>query len=180
MYKRILLFFLILWFGTVNVACREEKAPESVLEETKAGKEEQETVAEEICVYVCGAVHRQGVYTLPAGSRVYEAVEAAGGFAEHADLEAVNQAEILEDEMQLTIPTKQGGKEGEEAKDGKVNLNTATKEELMSLSGVGEAKADSIIRYREQQGQFRRIEDIMLISGIKEGLFQKIKDFIKV
>lgn len=180
MSKRILLFFLILWCGTVSVACREEKSPSSVLEETGGTETEKGNEEATICVYVCGAVKNQGVYDLSAGSRVYEAVEAAGGFEENADREAVNQAEVLEDGMQLTIPTKQEGKEAEEAKDDKVNLNTATKEELMSLSGVGEAKADSIINYREQQGKFKRIEDIMLISGIKEGLFRKIKDFIKV
>ena len=181
MYKRVLLFFLMLLCGTINVACKEAKAPSSVLEETKEREREQETAEETICVYVCGAVKKQGVYHLPAGSRVYEAIAAAGGFGKNAAREAVNQAERLEDGMQLTIPTRQGEKEAEkETEDGKVNLNTATKEELMSLSGVGEAKAESIINYREQQGKFKKIEDIMLISGIKEGLFQKIKDYIKV
>lgn len=180
MSKRIFLFFLILWLGTVNVGCQEEKTPSSVLEETEGTEKEQETDAEKICVYVCGAVKSRGVYMLPAGSRVYEAVEAAGGFAKGADQEALNQAEILEDEMQLTIPTKEETKNAKEAKDGKVNLNTASKEELMSLGGVGEAKADSIIRYREENGKFKKIEDIMQISGIKEGLFQKIKNDIKV
>ena len=80
--------------------------------------------------------------------------------------------------MQVFVPTKGEGNEGTES--GKVNINMATKEELMTLSGIGESKADSIIQYREQQGKFQNIEDIMNISGIKDGLFQKIKDYITV
>lgn len=174
---------------------------ESVLEQDleKQDLEEEETVSEEtkdsktqnIYVFVCGAVKQEGVYELPKGSRVYEAVEKAGGFQEDAVTEYINQAEILQDEMQIYIPTQKELESGEleplqknlQEKGqgtGKININTATKEELMTLPGVGQAKADSIIKYRETSGKFKKIEDIMLISGIKEGLFEKIKNSITI
>ena len=134
----------------------------------------------EIFVYVCGAVACEGVYQLPAGSRIYEAIEMAGGFREDAATTQVNQAEVLQDEAKVYVPTIAEIISSEAEGDGKVNLNKATKEELMSLPGVGESRADSIIQYRNENGGFKSIEEIMQISGIKEGLFEKIKDFIKI
>ena len=147
-----------------------------------------------VYVYICGEVAAPGVYELSGDSRIYEAVDAAGGFTENAARESVNLASKVSDGMQITIYNKeeaaslpagsgsavgntgQGGTSGS----GLVNLNTATKEELMTLKGIGEAKAEDIIRYREKSGGFKKIEDIMKISGIKEAGFQKIKDNITV
>ena len=147
-----------------------------------------------VYVYICGEVVAPGVYELSEDSRIYEAVDAAGGFTENAARESVNLASKVSDGMQITIYNKeeaaslpagsgsavgnagQGGTSGS----GLVNLNTATKEELMTLKGIGEAKAEDIIRYREKSGGFKKIEDIMKISGIKEAGFQKIKDNITV
>ena len=120
------------------------------------------------------------MYELPVGSRVFEAVQMAGGFLEDAAVSHINQAEVLEDETRLYIPTMNEMIEAESHSDDEVNINTAAKEELMTLPGVGEAKAELIIQYREEHGTFQKIEDIMNISGIKEGLFGKIKDYIKV
>ena len=158
-----------------------------------------------IVVHVCGAVNREGVYTLDAGSRVYEAVAAAGGFAQGADEAYINQAEILTDGVRLRIPTREeteaaasltaeaqapvpdvlvggaaaqtdtGGMAG-----GKININTADAETLCRLPGVGESTAAKIIAWRDANGGFSRIEDIMQVSGIKEKLFAKIKDDITV
>ncbi len=133
-----------------------------------------------IYVYVCGAVMEEGVYELPSGSRVYEAILEAGGFAEDAAVAEVNQAAVLEDEAKLYVPTLTELAFEQSKQDGKVNLNTATKESLMTLPGVGESKAELIIQYREEHGGFQKIEDIMNISGIKEGLFEKIKNYIKI
>ena len=137
-----------------------------------------------IYVYVCGAVIQTGVYELPQDSRVYEVIEKAGGFAENADISGINQAALLQDEEQIYVPAvgeleQTSQNEGEE-KSGKINLNTSTKEELMTLPGIGESKADSIIKYREEQGKFQSIEDIKQIEGIKDGVFQKIEDLITV
>ena len=145
-------------------------------EEAKSSKETNA----DIYVYVCGAVVQEGVYKLPAGSRIYEAVEMAGGFREDAATAEVNQAEVLQDEARVYVPTFAEVVAGEAENDGKINLNKATKEELMTLPGVGASRAESIIQYRNENGGFKSIDEIMLISGIKEGLFEKIKDLIKV
>ena len=133
-----------------------------------------------IFVYVCGAVKQEGVYELPAGSRVYEALELAGGFREDAATTEMNQAEVLTDAMKIYVPTVEEMQKRQSEGNGKVNINQASKEELMTLPGVGESKAESILRYREENGRFQNIEEIMEISGIKEGLFEQIKDLIQV
>ncbi len=175
-----IIFLMILMLSGLT-ACDSAKGEAISLETVDA----QEETAEEgnsgdIFVYVCGAVNQAGVYKLPAGSRVYEAVELAGGFREDAATTEVNQAEVLQDEARIYIPTFAETISEEAENDGKINLNKATKEELMTLPGVGEAKAESIIEYRNENGGFKSIEEIMQISGIKEGLFEKIKDLIKV
>jgi len=166
--------------------------------ETDGGTAESRAEASEIVenseksgvyVYICGEVTNPGVYELSEDSRIYEAVDAAGGFTENAARESVNLASKVSDGMQITIYNKEeaaslsaGGSSGQGGTSGSglVNLNTATKEELMTLKGIGEAKAEDIIRYREKSGGFKKIEDIMKISGIKEAGFQKIKDNITV
>lgn len=150
----------------------------------KGTSEEEETneAAEMIFVHVCGEVKQPGVYELDAGSRVYMALDAAGGMTEAAAEDVVNQAEALSDGQQLYIPSKEEymnqSVQAEGSDGGKLNINKASKEELMTLSGIGEAKADAIIRYREENGNFQSIEEIMEIEGIKEGVFQKIEDGI--
>lgn len=145
-----------------------------------------ETEEELLCIYVCGAVAEPGVYHFSAGSRIWEAIEAAGGFNEEAAQAAVNLAQPLTDGAQIWIPTQEEQEKevqqepfsGQEA--GKVNLNTASKERLMTLTGIGEARAEAILAYRQEAGPFLAIEDIMKVSGIKEAAFQKIKDDITV
>lgn len=141
-----------------------------------------------LTVYVCGAVEAPGVYHLPEGARVYEAIALAGGLRENADPEAQNQAEILTDGQMLKIWTKQevrqalenaGQNQGSGAS-GLININTASKDALMTLPGIGEAKADAIVAWRQEHGAFSEKEEIMQISGIKESVFQKIGDKICV
>ena len=146
-----------------------------------------------IFVYVCGAVLRPGVYELSEGSRVNDAVEAAGGFTEDADRNYVNLAAILSDAVKLQIPTvaevQQGRMPGEtfgaetsdtDSGNGLININRASREELTSLPGIGDATAEKIVRYRDEQGGFKSVEDIMNVSGIKEKLFSRIRDLITV
>lgn len=152
---------------------------EDIGENTEENAENIEDT-EYIFVYVCGAVNREGVYELPNGSRVYQAIEVAGGLREDANAKVVNQAEILQDEECIYVPVIGEELQITSEEDGKVNINKASKEELMSLPGVGESRADSIIKYREDVGAFQSIEDIMQVSGIKEGLFEKLKDLITV
>lgn len=141
----------------------------------------------ECVVYICGAVKRPGVYRFTGDARVCDAVEAAGGFRKKADRAAINQARPLNDGEQITIPRKgkrkaSGKGNSDKGKDGSglVNINQADLTELMTLAGIGEAKAQLIIDYRTENGSFASIEDIMKISGIKEGIYNRIKDQITV
>ncbi|MCM1258180.1 MAG: helix-hairpin-helix domain-containing protein [Roseburia sp.] len=156
----------------------ENVAKESISDIEAEDLSEDETVC---YVYVCGEVNAPGVYKLPAGSRVYEAIQLAGGLTEKADSAAVNQALFLEDGQMIQVLAQ--GEEGhtaEEEEDGRVDLNTADIQALMGIPGIGEAKAKSIIAYREQNGSFQSAEDVMKITGIKEGLYSRMKDYITV
>ena len=165
--------------------------------------------AKTLAVHICGAVSAPGVYELPAGSRIIDAVEAGGGFLPEADEACCNLAEEIVDGCQIYIMTKsESCADGQTEKkagiqtspdsdmqttdinvrsnsapaleNGLVNLNTADVAALMTLPGIGESRAKAIISYREQHGAFTKIEDIMKISGIKQAAFSKIKDKITV
>ena len=164
-----------------------------------------------VTVHVCGAVKKEGVYRLPEGSRIEDAVRAAGGFTEEADTTWLNLALRLEDAEQILVPTRDEaellrkeqigdpsfGREtdpsagtgtdraGEEVQDqgsgsaaGKININTASREELMKIPGIGEAKAQRILEYRETNGGFETIEDLMKVPGIKKASFEKMRAYI--
>lgn len=148
-----------------------------------------------IYVHICGAVEHPGVYEVGADSRVYEGIEAAGGFTEDAFGDYVNQAELMQDGQKIVIPTLEEAKEqglenqsslaaektsSSDVTQGRVNINTATESELCSISGIGAGRAAAIVKYRQTNGNFASIEDIMKVSGIKEGTYEKIKDMITV
>lgn len=160
---------------------------------TKYESGSQKAVQIRYCVvHICGAVKDPGVYTLEENSRIYQAIEKAGGFREDADSDYLNQADMITDGMKIYVPTEAEVEEsgssgawmesaGAAAADSRlVNINTAGEELLCTLPGVGSIKAKSIIAYREDNGAFQKIEDIMNVEGIKDGLFQKIKDSITV
>lgn len=171
------------------------------LSENLASAGQQETKPL-IYVHICGAVKEPGVYELEEGSRVFQAVETAGGFSEDAAADYLNMADLVADGMKLAVPTREevengdagsaygpgaltggGGSAGQGIYGGaaaRVNINTAGREELMTLKGIGEARAEDIIRYRENNGKFQKIEDIMNVSGIKDAAFEKIRDDITV
>lgn len=157
----------------------------------------QKVQSEKCFVYICGAVRSPGVYEVGQNARIYEVVEAAGGLTAEAAAESVNQArEIVDGEMVRILTQEEAAKDGlEEAgertetgvdgeaaqdSDGRIDLNLATAAELMTLSGIGQTKADSIIRYREKNGSFSSVEEIKQVEGIKEGVYNRIKDHIKV
>ena len=150
---------------------------------------------QEIFVDVCGAVNQPGVYGMDPDSRVFQAIEAAGGMTEEASGISVNQAQPLSDGQQVYVPTVQEAEEGSfvpavpettgtgesmGTEDGIVNLNTADAETLKTLSGIGDSKAQAILAYREEHGGFSSIEEIMQVPGIKESTFSMIKDKIAV
>lgn len=149
--------------------------------------------ADPVFVQVSGAVQNPGVYEVAAGSRIFEAVALAGGLTEEADLRLLNQALPVEDGQMIYVyargeaPAEALPNDGEAGNqsagskaDERINLNTASVEQLMTLPGIGQAKAEYIVSYREKHGAFEKIEDIMEIEGIKEGVFSKIEDRIKV
>ena len=175
-------------------------------------RESYGTEEKRIYVHVCGCVKNPGLYTFAAGTRAGNAVESAGGFTKKADASAVNLAAVLEDGMQLYVPSKEetassggeagnlvpGGQAGSDSRghvssggvfpeagesareEAPVNINTAGAEELMTLSGIGESRAEAILSYREENGAFSSIDDIKNVSGIGEGIFEKIKNMITV
>ena len=184
---RLWVAVLILLAGFTG--CRKKTAVyDSAAEEITTEAEETETTGEEkaasIWVYVCGEVRDPGVYELPEGSRITDAVEAAGGMTGDAAETYLNLAETLSDGQKIEVPSVEMAEALEEAAaqdtSGLVNLNRATEAELMTLSGIGESKAKEIIRYRESRGGFQKPEDLMNIPGIKEGVFHKIRDQITV
>lgn len=156
------------------------------------------TEPETICVFVCGQVVNPGVYYLAEGCRICDALVLAGGCLETADINAVNQAERLLDGSKIYIPgydedlddtqvgqvSSQNGLEHASESDESgvhcVNLNTATKDELLTIPGVGESKANAILKYRDEHGRFESVDEIKNIAGIKDGIFNQIKDYIMV
>lgn len=190
--------------------------------DTSPAQEPLSTAQEKVSVYyvhICGEINSPGVYEMEEGSRIFQVVEEAGGFTEHAASQYLNMAQVVCDGMKIVVPDQStiqsgnrfglnekgqgsalgsciilpegsgtervtglsngsGGDNG--SVKGKVNINTASKEELMTLKGIGEAKADDIIAYRDSHGGFRKIEDVMKISGIKNSAFEKIKNDITV
>ena len=142
-----------------------------------------------IFVHVCGYVKNPDVYELDDGARAIDAIKLAGGFLKDAKKDYINLAAILNDQDKLYIPSKKDISNAEFLSDngstpassnGMININTANKDELIQLSGIGSSRADDIINYRENNGNFKKIEDIMQVSGIKKAMFEKIKDKISV
>ena len=159
---------------------------------------EVENVVEEeiptMMIHIMGEVNKPGVVTLPEGARMIDAVEAAGGFTEHADINQINLVYILEDGLKIKIPTieeemyitEENGENvivEDEQREGEtlmININKAEIGELSQLQGIGEAVAQRIIDYRNENGDFEKIEDLQNVSGIGEAKFNKIKDNICV
>ena len=165
---------------------------------------------ESVYIDIGGEVKKPGVYQFDHEPRLVEVIEKAGGFTKRADSSSVNQAQTVSDGTQVIIASKSGKGGGNSSQnsgesgdgnnaagvrteqndtvddsggpgtDGKVDLNTASKEQLMSLTGIGESRAKDILSYREEKGGFQSIEDIMKVPGIKDGIFNQIKDNIKV
>jgi competence protein ComEA len=162
------------------------KSTDSVLNAGNTNEIVSNEKPKEIKVYVTGLVKSPGVYTMKDGDRIDDAIKLAGGALEGADLSNINLAEKVKDEQMIKIPkvgedNSSTGEIGDVKKaDGKININKATKEELDTLPGIGEVTAQRIIDFREQHGNFQKIEDIMNVSRIGPKLFEQIKDKITV
>ena len=155
----------------------------------EVNKEEKEESAEQdlITVDVKGAVKSPGIYDLPVGSRVHDAVQKAGGLTEEADSKSLNLAQKISDEALVYVPTK-----GEEAasqqvasgttpstsKEKKINLNKASLEELKQVKGLGGKRAQDIIDHREANGKFKSVDELKKVSGIGAKTIEKLKDYV--
>ncbi len=139
---------------------------------------------------MCGEVQQEGVYELPEDARVNDALQMAGGFSKAASKDAVNLAERVVDGQRIYFPSaeevenqtwdaeteySESDVSSQAEKAHKININTADKEELMTLSGIGEAQADAVIAYREEHGSFQNIDEIMNVSGIERIFLKKSK-----
>ncbi len=182
MKKRIIVFMLSLSFAWIFGCARDSLQYVSVenqdIEKMKEESSFYETTLEEcIQVHICGEVYFPGVYTLFSGSRIHEVVKMAGGFTKEADTRAVNLAKELTDGEQVYIPSIT---ESQSDSTGLININRADEEMLCTIPGIGSVRAKQIIEYRDTYGNFKSIEDIMNVSGIKEGTFEKIAPYITV
>lgn len=188
----------VIWLMMGNSAEVEEEnslddllaAQMEVATEEEVERVESKPVEPELfMVDVKGEVHEPGVYELPADGRVKDAIAMAEGLTDEANELAINFAQKVEDQMVIYVPhidddagtpeiaTAGGGSDSGELV---ININTASEQELMTLSGIGQAKAQQIIQYREENGLFDTPEDLMNVSGIGEKSFETLKDSIKV
>ena len=181
---------LLLLVGVGGLFSKKEEAVEelAVIETTTLAEKTEVGTTQEAVIFVDikGAVKNPGVYQMKAGDRVKDALDAAGGLTDEADSQKVNLAQRVEDQMVIVVPKvgeevteiPAGVTSKEAAKDGKVNINTATVEELKTLKGVGEKKAEAIIEYRKKNGSFKTKEDLMKVRGIGKKLFESFQERI--
>lgn len=193
MKKRIVRIAGLLLFVAVMTACGEDALlldQDGVLSEMKATEETMMSDVEEnesdamqndaeevLYIHICGAVAEPGVYRVPAGSRIYDVVLMAGDFDEDADCEAVNLVQELVDGQQIRIPFY--GELNDRAEDGLIDINTADEEELCQIPGIGESRAEAIVHYREEYGNFQNIEELMRVPGIKDGIYARISTYVE-
>ncbi len=169
---------------------------------TDLNEEKTNSQEDKIVVHITGEVKKTGILTLNKGARIADAIKAAGGTTSEADINEVNLAYELQDGQKIYIPNKKDKQKNESkvyitsesgnnviiegntsetgGKNKKVNINNATKSELETLPGIGEAMANRIIEYREQNGKFQKIEDLKNVKGIGEAKFDKIKELVTV
>ena len=192
----VLFVCLIIGMGLFWMSRQEEEVEEAAtsLAETTILPQEVEdktTVSTVIYVDVKGEIHHPGVYQMKAENRVKDLIEAAGGFTPLADDQKLNLAQLLEDQMVIVVPKKgeevnselaqaSTSQKKEVGKEGKVNINTATVEELKTLKGIGEKKAEAIIEYRKKNGSFKNKEELMKVRGIGKKLYESFQERVIV
>lgn len=196
----VVIICIVYWIYNKNTSYNESNLESNILEvaSNTDDKDNKDTDENIIMVHIIGGVAKPGVVKIKEGGRIEDAIEAAGGLTEDSDISNVNLAYVLDDGVKVKIPTiDDESKETEETyisedsgknvilqEDEKVgsivNINKATQTELETLPGIGPSLADRIISYREQNGKFKKIEDIKNVAGIGDSKFENIKDFIKV
>lgn len=178
-YAGIFGIFLLIKNQKTNINLNNQMALTQTLD-TIEEDDNQEVESKDIFIHISGEIHYPGLVKLTQGQRLYEAIEIAGGMTEKADIDQINLSLVLNDEDKIYIPQK-----GETSdflttnKTSLININTSSKEELMTLSGIGEKTAESIIEFRTKE-RFKKIEDLKKINGIGEQKFNNIKDQITI
>ena len=176
----------------IYVLTEEKELYQETIEEKEVKKEEKDITNKEITVYVSGEVNKPGIVTLNEGDRLATAVEMVGGTTDKADLNGINMAIKVQDEMHYIIPkigdvvknnsseivSNDNSNQGGASKTSQININTATIEELDTLPGVGEATANKIVNHRSENGEFKSIEEIKNVNGIGDKKFEEIKNLI--
>lgn len=179
----LLFLFLILW-SKRQVFYENDQVIVGLQESTPQSLPSVENDVEEtVMIDLKGEVKRPGVYELPQNARVKDAIEEAGGFTVEADEWSVNLAQKVMDEMVIFVPRKMDGMDAESlstSMEGKVRINYATQEEIETLNGIGPKKAQAIIQFREENGFFQTIDDLLQVQGIGEKTLEKIKDQIQI
>ena len=163
---------------------REIAATPAAKEAVRESDMPMDATAETAYVHICGEVESPGVYEVAEDARICDVLLLAGGFTENAATDAVNMALKVTDGMQVVVPSVEEAAErqalAEAEADGRVELNTATLEQLCTLPGIGESRARAILAYREEHGGFSDEEELMQVSGIKEGTFRRLKELIYI
>ena len=161
----------------------------TVSKDEKEDKNQKEEVVEQdlITVDVKGAVKTPGIYDLPVGSRINDAVQKAGGLTDNADSKSINLAQRISDEALVYVPTKEEATSQEmpssasnTKENKKVNLNKASLEELKQVKGLGAKRAQDIIDHRESNGKFKSVDDLKKVSGIGAKTIEKLKEYVTV
>ncbi|APM38269.1 helix-hairpin-helix domain-containing protein [Clostridium kluyveri] len=184
----ILSSFLIVFYINSKSIDDVSNNKEEIFKEQSAAGNTTEQSSSDITVYINGEVKNPGVYKLKQDSRVQDLVKACGGFTNEANSYKLNLAKKLKDEDYIYVDKKsdnenlqlQNGLQGETSENAKVNINTATKEELKTIPGIGDVTAQKIIDYREQNGGFSSIEDLKNIDRIGDKTLEKIKDKVDI
>ena len=195
---KILFIILILLTAVVLRIVEADRSSLNIETADKAAVESEEgsdseSMTSMLCVDIGGQVANPGVYQVSEGTRLYQLIELAGGLTENADTDSINRASYVEDGEKIVIParvsaTDESAGEGASSSDdvslsagksadGLININIASKEDLMTLNGIGDVTADKIIEYR-QSNRFKKKEDIKSVKGIGDGIYEKIKDNI--
>ena len=189
-YRRLI--YALLFFVFVLSSCGSNTEAEVLMLDTSPEESEdigrpESTMAQDVCVYVCGRVVNPGVYILKEGERVCDAVALAGGMTADAALDYWNLAMRVEDGMKIYIPSVEEAADmpsdsavNTSSSDGKTNINTADKEALMKLPGIGETRAERILLYRQEHGRFSDISELMQVSGIKESIYRELEEYVTV
>lgn len=195
----IFIFYMSTKANNYDYSAINEIAEEETKEEEEKEQETKEEISpKEIVVHITGAVQKEGIVRIKEGSRIIDAIEAAGGMTNETNLDMINLAYTVKDGQKIYVPKLSDAervfKEGEDSnivivdkgteKDSnsstKININTANISQLESISGIGESTANKIIQYREKNGRFKTIEEIKNVSGIGELKYENIKDSICV